>query len=267
MTDIDTGLEGALAHVERDADAVVRALSAALREAKKAKASAASGQLRDLRQALEGSVRLGDEAAAAARDLRAGWTFDEQDHFASGAFAAEVLALAADHGVQAYDSDDRILSYPAIVSVAAADTSVLIDKKKERRVRPSVLVRTLKALQSRPPTFKAEAFLEALAAAYDLVVAAGTGTRPGSTVKLGELYKVLTVMPGSAREYTKAELARDLYLLDQSGIVTTRDGRTLLLPASALTRSSGVLTTVTRSGQEKVYAGISFGGRSEDDDR
>jgi hypothetical protein len=69
----------------------------------------------------------------------------------------------------------------------------------------------------------------------------------------------MTLMPGSAREYTKQEFARDLYLLDQSGVVTTRRGRQLALPASALTRTSGVLTTVTRSGQEKVYAGICFG--------
>jgi hypothetical protein len=65
-------------------------------------------------------------------------------------------------------------------------------------------------------------------------------------------------MPGAAREYTKQEFARDLYLLDQSGAVITRGGRTLTLPASALTRGSGVLHTVTRSGQSKVYAGISF---------
>ena len=74
------------------------------------------------------------------------------------------------------------------------------------------------------------------------------------------MYRVLTVLPGSAREYSKQEFARDLYLLDQSEVTTTKDGRTLHLPASALTRGSGLLTTVTRSGQEKVYAGISFDG-------
>ena len=71
---------------------------------------------------------------------------------------------------------------------------------------------------------------------------------------------MLTVMPGSARDYSRQELARDLYLLDQSGVTTTKDGRLLRLPASALTRGSGVLRTVTRSGQEKVYAGIGFEG-------
>ena len=79
-------------------------------------------------------------------------------------------------------------------------------------------------------------------------------------MKLVDVYAVLTVLPGSARDYTKQEFARDLYLLDQSGATSTRDGRTLSLPASALTRAGGVLTTVARTGQAKVYAGISFEG-------
>jgi hypothetical protein len=122
-----------------------------------------------------------------------------------------------------------------------------------------VLVRTLQALQDKPPRFKAEAFLEALATAYDLVIAARRA-QPGATVKLTDIYNVLTVMPGSARDYSRQELARDLYLLDQSGVTRTKDGRVLRLPASALTRGSSVLRTVTRSGQEKVYAGIAFEG-------
>lgn len=254
----ETSLEQALEQVERDADAAVRSLSSALREAKKVKAAAATGQLRELRQGLDVSVRLAQEAAAATRELRSGWTFDEQEHFSSGAYTTEVLARAAEEGVQVFESDERILSYPAIVQVSPADTTVLIDKKKERRIRPSVLVRTLQVLQSKPPKFKAEAFLEALATAYDLVV--GKDARPGSTIKLVEVYKVLTVMPGASRDYSKQELARDLYLLDQTGVTVAKDGRTMRLPASALTRGSGTLTTVTRSGQEKVYAGISFEG-------
>ena len=257
---VDTSLESELERVERDADAAVRTLASALKEAKKVKFAAAHGQLRELRSTLDGSVRLAEEAASATRELRDGWTFDEHAHFASGAFAKEVLALAAEQGVQAFESEERILSYPAIVSVSPTDTTVVIDKKKERRIRPSVLVRTLQVLQSRPPKFKAEAFLEALAVAYDLVVAKARGARPGATVKLVDVYRVLTVMPGASRDYSKPEFARDLYLLDQAGITTTRDGRTLHLPASALTRGSGVLVTVTRSGQQKVYAGISFEG-------
>lgn len=253
---VDTSLEIELERMEHDADVAARQLASALKEAKKVKAAAANGQLRELRSTLDGSVHLASEAASTIRELRDSWTFDEQAHFASGAYAKEILALAAEQGVQAYESDDRILSYPAIVAVSPADTTVVIDKKKERRTRPSVLVRMLQALQSKPPKFKAQAFLDALAVAYDLVVA--RSARPGATVKLVEVYRVLTVMPGSSREYSKQEFARDLYLLDQTGVVEARDGRTLHLPASALTRGSGVLVTVTRSGQQKVYAGISF---------
>ena len=252
-----TSLEEALIQFERDASGAVKTLTAALREVKKVQAAAAVGDLRALRNGTEASARLSDQAAESVRDLRGSWQFDESTYFESGEFTKEVLALGAEEGLQAFESDDRILSYPAIVQVVWADNAVLIDKQRDRRVRPSVLVRALKALQQKPPRFKAEAFLETLSSAYDLVVAGGSG-RPGSVVKLVDLYTVLTLMPGAGRDYSKQEFARDLYLLDQSGAVTTRSGRTLSLPASALTRGSGMLHTVTRSGQAKVYAGISF---------
>ena len=131
----------------------------------------------------------------------------------------------------------------------------MIDKKKERRTRPSVVVAHLAALQQREPNFRPQPFIESLARAYDLVA-----PRKGATVKLVDVYAVFTLLPGSARDYTKPEFARDIYLLDQSGVTTTKDGRTLRLPASALTRGSGVLSTVTRTGQVKMYAGITFEG-------
>jgi len=252
------GLEEALSQFEREAAGALKTVTAAARELKKVQAAAAVGDLRALRNGSDASARLTEQAAAAVRDLKGAWRFDEAAHFARGGFTKEVLALAGEEGVKAFESDERILSYPAIVQVVPAETSVMIDKKRERRVRPSVLVQMLKALQQRPPRFKAEGFLESLSSAYDLVVGGGGGSRTGRTVKLVDVYAVLTLMPGAARDYSKQEFARDLYLLDQSGIVTTRGGRTLSLPASALTRGSGQLRTVTRSGQAKVYAGIAF---------
>ena len=251
-------LEEALSTFERDAASAVKTLNAVLREVKRLQAAAAVGDLRALRSGVETSARLGDQAAETVRDLRNGWQFDETAYFESGEFTKEVLGQAAEDDLQAFESDDRLLSYPVIVQIVPADTSVLIDKQRDRRVRPSVLVRTLKSLQQKPLRFKAEAFLETLSNAYDLV-AATAGVHPGSAVKLVDLYAVLTLMPGAAREYTKQEFARDLYLLDQSGVVTTRTRRTLSLPASALTRGSGNLNTVTRFGEAKVYAGIAFG--------
>jgi hypothetical protein len=248
-------LEEAFQAIEQGADAAIRALAAATKEAKKAKSAAAVGLVRELKQALEAAAGLADQAADAADDLRGDWRFDVGGWFASGDYTKELLAAANEAGVHAQESDHRILSYPVIVEVS--DATVVIDKKKDRRIRPSVVIRHLSALQQRPPKFKPDAFLESLAAGYDLVVRS-RGGRPGTPVKLIDVHGVLTLLPGAGRDYTKHEFARDLYLLDQSGITETKDRRRLSLPASAMTRGSGVLTTVTRSGQTKVYAGISF---------
>jgi hypothetical protein len=258
MTAEPTTLEEALQTVERDLDSVIKALGAALKEAKRAKGAAATGQLRDLQQSLDGSVRLVDQAASVTMDVRAGWRFDVGSWFASGDYTKELLTTAAEVGVQAFESDERILSYPVIVAVSAVDTTVVVDKKKERRVRPSVVARQLLALQQRPPKFKPDPFIASLAAAYDLVAGA-QGIRRGTAVKLVDVHGALTLLPGAARDYTRPEFTRDLYLLERTGVVDTRDGRRMSLPASALTRGTGVLTTVTQSGQTKVYAGIAFG--------
>jgi hypothetical protein len=260
MTTQPTTLEAALQAVELDADAALKSLGAALKQAKRAKTAAALGQIRDLQQAMEAAVALAEQAASAVADVRSGWRFDVAEWFSSGEYAKELLASAAEVGVKAVESDDRILCYPAIVAVSAADATVVVDKKKDRRVRPSVVVGHLAALQERPPKFKPEAFIESLAAAYDLVAA--KDGRSGFVVKLVDVHRVLTLLPGAARDYTRPEFARDLYLLDQSGVIDTKDGRRMSLPASALTRGGGVLTTVTRGGQTKVYAGLAFAGRA-----
>lgn len=257
-----TSLEVALTKLERDAETTARALAGALREAKRLKGAASNGLMRDVQATLDNVARLADAAAHSAAELRAGWQFDTQAHLTEGGYTKEVLALAAEEGLAAFEADGRILSYPAIVQISPGDSTVSIDRRRERRIRPSALVKVLKALQARPPKFRADAFLESLAIAYD-VVAGRSGVRRGATVKLADLYGVLTILPGSGRDYAKAEFARDLYLLDQSGFTQTRDGRTLRLPASALTRGSGVLVTVARSGQEKVYAGICFESEGE----
>lgn len=254
-SDHHTSLEEALVDLERGADTTLHALLSAVKEAKRVKAAAAAGTLRDVEQALHSAARLAEQAAETAVELEASWRFDSSGYFASGGYTKELLARAADAGLRAVEADERILCYPSIVAISPADTTVVIDKKKERRTRPSVVVAHLAALQQREPNFRPQPFIESLARAYDLVA-----PRKGATVKLVDVYAVFTLLPGSARDYTKPEFARDIYLLDQSGVTATKDGRTLRLPASALTRGSGVLTTVTRTGQVKMYAGITFEG-------
>lgn len=249
-------LETALSALEAETQSLIKAVNELGGRAKRLRSAASEGRIRDIPSALEQAVDRADALAHAARHVRDSWRFESEAWFADGGYLSELLDHAVAAGVTAFESDDRILCYPAVLQVHPGDTSVTIDRKKERRIRPSFLVRRLRVLQERGARFKPEAFLEALSRAYDLVVAT-SGVRPGAAVKLLDVHRVLTIMPGAARDYDPQEFARDIYLLDQSGLVTTKNGRVLSLPASALTRS-GVLRTVTRDGQRKDYAGISF---------
>lgn len=260
MPDSETSpstLEAALARTEADAESAARAAAAVTREIRRAHGAAAHGTLRDLQKALAAAEQLADALREATRSLRAGWRFDERAHLESGAYTAELLAAAQERGVRLFEQDERILSYPSVVRVLPAEAALEIDRKRERRIRPSVVVEHLRAQQGRPPRFRAEAFLEALYRAYHLA-RKEQGRHDGATLRLLDLYQVLTVLPGQRQEYSKQEFARDVYLLDQSETKQTKGGLRVSFPAATGTKQSGTLSTVTQEGELKVYYGIAF---------
>ena len=251
-------LEAALAAVERQAEAALKAAGSAATQLRKARAAAKSGQLRDLRKALAIAQTISAELAESVRTLEESFDLDEQDYLASGGYVKELLEAAQAVGVAMFEEDDRLMCYPSLVRVLPGDASVEVDKVRERRIRPSVLVGLLAATQERSPRFKPEGFLDSLRGAYELAVA-GSGKSPDSVVRLLDVWSVLTLLPGQSREYSKQEFARDLYLLDQSGVTSTlRSPRRLRWSASTGTKGAGVLTTVARSGQQQRYWGVSF---------
>jgi len=253
-----TGLEGALARAEADVEATSRGTASLARELKRARAAAASGQVRDLRRALDAAAALARDLAGQVRAASDAYDIDESDLLASGAYAKELLAVASEAGVAIFEEDDRLLCYPSIVRVLPGDLALEIDRRKARGLRPSVVVEQLRRAQQAGPRFRAEPFLASLLAAYDLVVARQGKVR-GAVVRLVDVYAVLTLLPGQARDYTKPEFARDLYLLDQTGLTAVGSPeRRMRWAASTGTRQSGVLTTVAKSGQQQRYWGIAF---------
>lgn len=249
------GLEDALAAVEAEVDAAAKTVAALTRELRKARSAAVVGQVRDLRRALESTRALAADVTAAVESAASSYDVDESALLSSGAYAKELLGVAETAGVAMFEDDDRLLCYPSIVRVLPADTTLEIDRKRTRGIRPSVVVDQLGKAQRAGPRFRAAPFLASLVGAYDLVVA-GQGKTAGAVVRLVDVYAALTLLPGQAREYTKAEFARDLYLLDQSGVAETSGGRRLRWAASSGTRQAGVLTTVTRSGAQQRYWGV-----------
>lgn len=253
----DATLESVLADVEASADQALRAANAALRDLKRARAAATTGAVRDLRRTLETAEASSAALADAARELRESYDFDENEYLASGAYSAELLAAAGEAGVAIVEEDDRLLSYPSLLRVLPGDLSVEIDRKKERRLRPSLLVGLLRNAQQRSPRFPVQRFVDGLAAAYDVEVAR-RGAEPGDVVRLADIHQLLTLRPGARADYSIQEFTRDLYLTDQEGEVSAKDGRALQWAASSGTRGAGVLTTVSRTGQQQRYWGVSF---------
>jgi hypothetical protein len=255
-------LEKALAKTESDVNATLKATASVVSSLKKFRIAIGTGNLRELNKIIESS----EQAIAALKqqfiNTKEGWNFDSENYISSRAFPEEILQTAREMNVKIFEQDERLYCYPFLISILPNEMSVKIDKKKERRVRPSVLVSHLKSLQNKPVKFKSEVFIEGLFSAYEALKALIRGrgqdhAGEGIVIPLLEIYKLLTIMPGLSKEYSQQEFARDLYLLDKNGI--TKKGFVISLPASTGTKSiKSTIKVITQEGSEKKYYGISF---------
>ncbi len=250
-------LEGALAALEQGVEETLRTAGGAVRSIKAWRKAVQEGDVRKLAATVAAAaqaIQALDQQFAEAKDS---WSFDVDEHLAGGGFARELIAVATEAGVPVFEQDDRLYCYPSLIRVLAGERSVMVDKTRERRLRPSLLIAHLKQNQGRPPRFKPEAFLECLYKAYLAKLGPGGLARKGEVVKLLDLYALLTLLPGQSREYGRAEFARDIYLLDRSGVTRTSSGVAADLHLDkGQTRSS--VSVITETGEQKRYYGISF---------
>lgn len=255
-----SGLEKALAKTESDADAAFKTATATVICLKKFRVAAKTGNLRELRKTIESA----EQAIFALREqfhkAKEGWTFDEESHLSGRTFLSEILEAAGQIGMKIFEQDDRLYCYPFLIRILPNERSILIDKTRERRLRPSVLVGHLKELQNKPVRFNSKAFLESLYSAYSIAVKTrGKKLIAEPVVPLVEIYRLLTFLPGLSKDYSRQEFGRDLYLLDQSGIRNTKSGLIVSLhPARGTESASRIIPIVTKNGEVKRYYGISF---------
>jgi hypothetical protein len=253
-------LEQALTSTEADAAAALRAAGALMGPLRRFRAAAQSGNLRELHQSLEAAEAAIADLQRQFKQAKKGWSFDTQRYMASGLYAKEVLSTAHKMGVQITERDERMYCYPALVKVAPQERAVVVDRKRESRVRPSVLVNLLKDLQNKPPTFRPEAFLTALYDAYTRIVYQRDGAdrlELAPVVPLVDIYALLTLLPGQAREYSRQEFARDIYLLHRGGKAVTKTGARVSFPISRGVRGK-TLVVIDEGGEERRYYGIRF---------
>jgi len=256
-----TTLEKALAKTEADADSALKAATIAVSSLKKFRTAAQTGNLRDLRKTIEAAEQAITALQQQFTNAKEDWDFDEETYLSNKTYTSEILEAAGQIGLKIFEQDDRLYCYPFLIRILPGERSILIDKVRERRLRPSVLVKHLKDMQNKPSRFKPDAFLESLFSAYEIVVAPrGKGlVNTGIVIALRDIYNLLTLLPGQSREYSRQEFARDIYLLDQSRVTRTKGGLIVNFPASTGTKStSGTITVITQDGHEKKYYGISF---------
>ena len=254
-------LEEALAKTEADADAAFKTATAAVGALKKFRAAAKVGNIRELRKTIESAEQAITTLSQQFIKAKEGWTFDEETYLSGRAFLSEILEAAGQIGVKILEQDDRLYCYPFLIRILANERSILIDKTRERRLRPSVLVGYLKELQNKPVRFNSKAFLESMYSAYSIAVKTRgkERIRTGPVVPLVEIYGLITLLPGQSKDYSRQEFARDLYLLDQSSIRNTKSGLIVSLhTATGRELLSKVIPIVTRDGEVKRYYGISF---------
>ncbi len=254
-------LEQALAEIEAQAGDLVKTTKQVMASYKKIKDAAKVGDLVKLRKLLEegktATLGLGCDFVKTQEHLN----FDEASYLAGKDFRQELLTTAQHMGVNLYEHDGILFSYPVLLKILHNERAVSIDRIRECRLRPSVLVKRLKEVQNKPMRFKPKSFLEMLYTAYSIVVA-GRGKHligKGTVIPLLELYQLLTLLPWQASEYTRQEFGRDVYLLDKTGAITTKNSHRANFHASTGVRDvSKTLTVIAQGGREKTYYGISF---------
>jgi hypothetical protein len=253
--------ENALTKTEADVEATLKAANSAVSSLKKFRVAIQTGNIRELRKTIESAEQAIATLKQQFINTKEGWDFDAETYIASKAFPEEILDMSKSLGLKIYEQDERLYCYPFLIRILPNELAVQIDKTKEKRLRPSTLVSHLKALQNKPVRFRPEMFLESLFLAYETLIKSRGKDHVGRgiVITLLEIYRLLTLLPGQAKEYSRQEFARDVYLLDKSGVTKTKNDFVIRLPASTGTRSTtGTIRVITREGKDKRYYGISF---------
>jgi hypothetical protein len=261
--------EQGFAETERAAAATVQATKTLSSIALQMQKAAQAGNIPAIRRLAE---RLRNASAAArqeAANLADVWPFDQQaeEEYMRQNYRDELLSTAAGIGLEISRRDDALICFPSILRISPTDRSVQVDRKKVPNIRPSKLVSELRNNQQKPIRFRSEPFLEALYRVYSVLAQRNqqgmlTGSnRIGPVVPLSQVYDLFTALPGARAEYDQTSFARDLYLLDSSGVTQVRSGATVSFPASTGTRSArGTFSFVSREGEVVTYYGIQFMG-------
>ena len=249
--------EQGFADAEQAASAAGKGVGALAGAVKQLARAASEGDLSKMQKASERLATLLESSRQDVLNARSAWPFspEEEEKYLRDSYAAEVIDAARAASLSIQQLDEGLLVFPSVVRILPSERAVKINRKKVQAVRPSHLMKTLRAIQLRKPKATAEHLLEVFHRAYRLVV----GKEYGKTVTLVSIYDALTLLPGSTAIYDQTDFVRDLFLLDRSRVTRTKSGATCSLPASTGTKGAKrTYSFMAPDGETKSYYGIRF---------
>lgn len=255
--------EEGFAAVETAAGTAAEAAAALAKAAKQLLKAAQDGNVGQVRRQSGRLTGLLSSVSEHVERSAASWPFTVESEYAylEQRFGAELRGQADRIGLNVTPRDETLVCSPSIIRVNPADRAVMIDGRKRSAIRPSKLASDLLDLQRVGPRGNPQRFLEALYKAYRILASRGDSLIPsGQVIALAKIYDLLTTLPGSSRQYSKTDFARDLYLLDSSDVTTTRSGDARVsFPHSTAARSGrGAFSFADRAGNLITYSGVQF---------
>ena len=249
------------------ADVALKANQDLLRQLRRLRRASQTGNITAVKREQSRLAATLDELTEAVNNVGVAWPFDDEEEVqylkAADGYAAELRRVASEKGLLIRERDGHLICHPFIVRVIPSDRAVRIDRKKVSTIRPSHLADVLIKAQKSPARFRPQSFLEALHKVYLSLTKESSARLIGGTgapvILLDNIYGLFTSLPGSSRDYSKTDFARDLYELDRSGVTKTRSGATVSFSASTGTRSTrNLYTFVGPNGHEVKFYGIRF---------
>ncbi len=267
----NTSLEQAFATTEAAAETARRSAAVVVSRARALEKAARTGNLKGIKRCQENLETAVSDLQREVENAGSSWSLadEEVDRIFREDYADILMRTAEQQGVTISQQDDRLLSYPSIVRILHGDLAVRVDRKKVSTVRPTFLVELLLQNQRRFEARKggdsySTRFLESLYSVYGELLKESTSklalSESGRVIPLIRIYRLVTALPGGAREYDRSDFARDLFRIDSDGPKETKNGAKVAFPSSTGTRhrASDRFSFIDPDGQAVEYHGIRF---------
>lgn len=184
--------------------------------------------------------------------------FHTKEYFISGDFTRELLETCENMGIDVKGEKGVYEMFPYKIRIIGDEEhpeEVWMNRKKLQTCRPAFVAATVKEGQQKlyKVSFNVDGFMNELAEAYD-ITCLKSGARLGSSQTLTKIYKTLTPMARSRKEYDIQAFAFDLARLyeEYPESWTTKSGRTFVFGTSRdgknairVLSSAGVETFIT----------------------